>query len=108
MENRPVITLTGYSPAPGADVAAFERYQKWSAEVYGPLNLKIPEVSSCASYKIIRQNPEYPMLMSMIFYRNITNWSGYAPNSIGTDIIMTRGHGKNAALPREYGARLIL
>jgi hypothetical protein len=87
VENKPVITLTSYSPAPAADAELYERYQKWSLEVYVPLNLKIPEILGLDYYKIIRETPEYPLITGVIHFNNIVDWSAYTPNSIGNALM---------------------
>jgi heme-degrading monooxygenase HmoA len=86
MENAPVITINANSPAPGADSEVYERYRKWGLEVYGPLNLKIPEVSGHDQYKIIKENLEYPLWVSLTHYQNLRDWSAYAPSAVGNDI----------------------
>jgi hypothetical protein len=83
MENRPVITISANSPAPAGDSDAYERYQQWSQEVYGPLNLKIPEVSGGDYYKIVKENAEYPLMVGITHYKNIKDWSAYAPSAEG-------------------------
>jgi hypothetical protein len=44
MENTPVISMTFRSPAPGADPDVWDRYIKWSMEVYPPIILKVPSI----------------------------------------------------------------
>jgi len=87
MENRPIINITANSPAPGADADVYERYEKWAIEVYGPLTLKIPEALGLDYYKIVKENPEYPLVMRLIHFKNIRDWSAYTPSSIGTEIL---------------------
>ncbi len=86
MENRPVITISAESPAPGADVEVYERFLNWNLEVYGPLTLKIPEALGLDFYKIVKENPEYPFVVRLIHYKNIRDWSAYTPSSIGAEV----------------------
>jgi hypothetical protein len=55
MENAPVISIMANSPTPGADLEVYERYRKWSVEVYAPLAIGIPEVAGIETYNIINQ-----------------------------------------------------
>jgi hypothetical protein len=72
MENRPVIHLSSRSPAPGADVAVYERYVKWVQEVYAPsLEMKIPEVRGNDFYQITRENPQYGARVSTVHFKNM-------------------------------------
>jgi len=86
MENRPIITISANSPAPGADAEVYERHLKWRLEVYGPLTLKIPEVLGHDQYKIVKENREYPFIVNLVHYKNVKDWSAFAPSSIGTGI----------------------
>ncbi len=61
MENTSAIGLTFRSPAPGADLDVWNRYLKWSTEVYAPMMVKLPMVSAMYHYRIIRETPEYPL-----------------------------------------------
>jgi len=87
MGNAPVITVSAESPAPGADSEVYERYRKWTLEVYGPLTLKIPEALGIDHYKIVKENPEYPFAVNLVHYKNVKDWSAFAPSAEGTAIM---------------------
>jgi len=60
MGNRPVISITAMSRAPGVDPEAWERLKNRGTEVYIPITMNIPGVTGADRYKIIRENSEYP------------------------------------------------
>jgi hypothetical protein len=66
VENAPLIGISSWSRAPGADAEAFKRYLKWQAEVYHPLVLKSSECVGTDNYQIVRINPEYPARASIM------------------------------------------
>jgi hypothetical protein len=74
MENRPVISLTSRSPAPGADIEVFQRYLKWQTEVYHPMILKVSEMVGIDNYQIVRENPEYPVRVTTLHFKNLQDW----------------------------------
>jgi hypothetical protein len=81
-----VLNITSDSPAPGADVEIYERYQKWMLEVYAPLNLTIPAVLGADHYKIFKENREYPLMVYFSHYQNIKDWEARGISSVGSDI----------------------
>jgi len=87
MENRPIITIMADSPTPGADSEVYERYLKWAREVYAPIVIGISEVVGLENYKIVKDNREYPLEVSITHYQNIRGWSAFTPSSSGTAII---------------------
>lgn len=87
MENRPIITIMADSPTPGADSEVYERYLKWAREVYAQIVIGIPEVVGLENYKIVKDNREYPLEVSITHYQNIRGWSAFTPSSSGTAII---------------------
>lgn len=87
MENRPIITIMADSPTPGADSEVYERYWKWTREASAPIVIGIPEVAGLETYKIVKENREYPFTVSITHYQNIRGWSAFTPNSAGTAIL---------------------
>lgn len=75
MENAPVINLAGGSPAPGADVETWNRYVKWTAEVYFPLlSMKVSGTTGVDRYRIVKESIEYPLIVSLIHFENPKFW----------------------------------
>ena len=74
MENRSIINLSSRSPTPGTDVTVYERYVKWTNEVYAPLQMKIPEVTGIDYYQITRENPEYGARAGVGHRKNLHDW----------------------------------
>jgi hypothetical protein len=72
MENAPVITLNGFSPYPGVEAEIWERFQKWSYEVYAPIMMKYPGRTGIYSYNMIKETPLYPYFISMHHYESLT------------------------------------
>lgn len=72
MENAPVITLNDFSPYPGVDPEIWERYTKWSTEVYAPILMKYPARKGIDNYEILQKNPLYPFLLSIHHHENLT------------------------------------
>jgi len=71
MENRPVMSFSGMSPAPGADSEIYGRFVNWMTEVYAPLHMTVPGRTGMDMYKIVTANPEYPSLLGLLHYKNI-------------------------------------
>jgi len=75
MENRPVINLAGASPAPGADVETWNRYEKWMNEVYIPMvDMKLPGTTGIDRYLIIKENFLYPSRISIRHFQDLKTW----------------------------------
>ena len=75
MENAPVINLTGYTPAPGTDADTWNRYDQWSQEVYHPLMLlKVAGLTGTDRYRIVKENPAYPLQVTIMHYGNLKLW----------------------------------
>jgi len=87
MENRPVISLTSRSPAPGSDLEVYERYLKWQNEVYYPMVMKVQEPTGLDSYQIIGEHPEYPPSTSILHCKNLKELGTYAVSLEGTAIV---------------------
>ena len=68
MEDAPVISLNGFSPYPGVEPELWERFQKWSYEVYAPIMMKYPGRTGIFHYSIARESPLFPALVSMHHY----------------------------------------
>jgi hypothetical protein len=72
MENAPVINVGGASPAPGADIDVWNRYENWLCEVYLPLlTSKIPGATGADRYWIIKENPLYPSRITIRHFQNL-------------------------------------
>jgi hypothetical protein len=71
MENRPIITITGRSPAAGAEKDDYQRYRKWADEVYGPLIIRAPESVDNDTYEIYQANPQYPRHIHILHYKTL-------------------------------------
>jgi len=75
MENAPAINIGGTSPAPGADIDAWNRYENWLCEVYLPfLLLKIPGATGADRYWIIKENSLYPSRITIRHFQNLKMW----------------------------------
>jgi hypothetical protein len=72
-ENAPVITLNGFSPYPGVDAEVWERYTKWSTEVYSPLMLKSPSRKGIDTYQITQGNPLYPYFLRIHHHESLAS-----------------------------------
>jgi heme-degrading monooxygenase HmoA len=86
MENRPIITLTGTNRAAGADPAIFQRYRKWSDEVYSPLLNREQKYPDNDWYELCRENPEYPERVHILHYRTLEAREAYSGTAIYNDI----------------------
>ena len=73
MENAPVITLNGFSPYPDVDPEIWERYTKWTSEVYAPLMMKYPARKGIDTYQIVRENPLYPFRLGIHHHETLTS-----------------------------------
>jgi hypothetical protein len=73
MEHAPVIQLTSRSPAPGADVAVYERYVNWGNEVYIPLRMRIPEMTGVDAYQLVGENPGYGIRVTVDHHKNLVD-----------------------------------
>jgi hypothetical protein len=73
MENAPVITLNGVSPYPGVDSEIWERYTRWSTEVYIPLMMKNTTRRGIDVYEIIKENPLYPFRLGIHHHESLTS-----------------------------------
>jgi len=78
--NTPVINVAFNSAAPGADIEVFERYQKWSTEVYLPMQMKVIGLKGIDFYHVIRENLEYPVVGVIYHWENLQAWETF-PNS---------------------------
>lgn len=87
MENRPVISITAMSRAPGADKDAFERFQQWGTEVYTRISVKLPEVIGTDGYRITKINPEYPETITIGHYKSLKDRLAYVSSSQHSDIV---------------------
>ncbi len=74
MENAPVISLSGQSPYPGADPVIWERFSKWTQEVYLPVNMRLPQRRGLDYYHIVRESPVYPLGIAILHYENRAGW----------------------------------
>jgi hypothetical protein len=75
MENIPVINLTGVTPAPGTDADTWNRYNNWAQEVDNPLIwLKIAGLTGTDRYRIVKENPAYPLQITVMHYDNLRFW----------------------------------
>jgi len=75
LENAPVITLRFISIVPGANIEAWERFNKWFAEVYGPmLFMKTRGATGNDFYRLIGDTPEYPQMGSFSHRENLSLW----------------------------------
>jgi hypothetical protein len=74
MENAPVITLMGGSPYPGVDPDVYARFQKWAAEVYNPLLMKVRSPLGMDIFQIIRECQEYPFRITIGHFENLPAW----------------------------------
>jgi len=74
MENAPILSLAGISRFPGADLEAWDRYNKWLSEVYATLLMKAAERTGMDIYQIVRESPEYPSGVFFVHYLNLSAW----------------------------------
>jgi heme-degrading monooxygenase HmoA len=86
MENAPVITLRFTNIAPGANADVVERYKKWRAEVYIPLNLKSEGVTGSDQYRLIHETPEYPQVGGITHRQNMGLWKAATDNQLVSDV----------------------
>jgi hypothetical protein len=70
--NAPVITVSGFSRYPGVDPAVWDRFVKWSAEVYSPLMMRWPARKGIDIYQIVNESPLFPFLFIINHHENIT------------------------------------
>jgi hypothetical protein len=91
MDNAPVINFAGTSPAPGADPEMWDRYQKWLTEVYTPMFwMKILGITGTDSYHIIKENPMYPLSLTIRHFQSLKDWEASlkSPERIATSADM--------------------
>jgi hypothetical protein len=87
MEYRPIINLTASTAAPGADPDDFRRYLNWSYEVYAPISVALPMMTGADRYRIVKENPEYPMSVSIGHYLNLKDRMAYAESTEGIAVV---------------------
>ena len=76
MENVPVIFLNGSNP-PNATKDIQERYEKWSDEVYAPMLMKSGKLTGIDQYTIIKEIPDFPIVLSIQSLKNLRVWEEY-------------------------------
>jgi hypothetical protein len=86
MENAPVVSMTFRSPIPGADREIWDRYKKWSEEVYAPLRMKIPMVKALEHYFSWNNSPQYPLYGTITHYENLKAAEEYDKTTEGKAI----------------------
>jgi hypothetical protein len=81
MENAPVININFLNIAPGADDEIVKRYHKWITEVYHTMQMKIAGITGIDRYEIVRKNPEYPSICTIIHLKNIAAYENVVKTS---------------------------
>jgi hypothetical protein len=76
----PIISINFNNRTPGADIEVFERYLKWSTEVYLPLQMNIPGLRGIDYYQAGRESLEYPAVGYIYHWENLQAWEN-SPNS---------------------------
>jgi len=76
--NLPVISMMFGNRAPGADIEVFERFRRWTLEVYNPLQLKATGLKGIDNYQVVRESLEYPSYGLIFHFENWQAWENFA------------------------------
>jgi hypothetical protein len=81
VENARVITLNGTSRYPGADPVVWERFRKWQQEVYGQVQMRVPQRRQVDMYQSARGIPLFPAILRILHYENYAGYEESRKNS---------------------------
>jgi hypothetical protein len=73
MENAPVISLNGISAYPDVNPEIWQRCLKWMEEVNVPVMFANSPRKGIDRYFTARENPMYPMLLSLHHHENLAS-----------------------------------
>jgi hypothetical protein len=84
--NSSVISMMFGNRAPGADIETFERFRKWTLEVYNPLQLKVHGLTGIDNYQVVRESFEYPSYGIIFHFESMQAWGDYIKTPEGVAI----------------------
>jgi heme-degrading monooxygenase HmoA len=85
-QNAPLISLNFNNRMPGADAEVFERYTRWTTEVYMPLQMKFPTLKGIDYYRAVKESLDYPIIGYIYHWPSLKAWETFTDSPEGTAV----------------------
>lgn len=82
MENAPIIRFGAIRPSPEIR----ERFDQWFNEFYYPELIKVRGVTVIERRRIVKENPDFPLTMSVSYFPSLQAWGDYLKDPLRTTL----------------------